>query len=132
MSGLLKSIFQFNGHDLTAITGEDGQPWFVGNEVAKILGYADAKQAVRMHFKYPKMLKGVESTPLTSSPRGITIIPESNLYRLITRSKLPSAEKFEDWITEVVLPTIRKTGVILPPHRLRTPNTRGKLGTSKW
>ena len=57
-----------------------------------------------------KILKGVESTGLTTSPRGVYIIPESDLYRLIIKSKLPGAEKFERWVMEEVLPTIRKTG----------------------
>jgi prophage antirepressor-like protein len=52
----------------------------------------------------------VESTALGLNPRGVCIIPESDLYRLIMRSKVPAAEKFQDWVTEEVLPLIRKTG----------------------
>ncbi|MFO8084828.1 MAG: BRO family protein [Desulfobacterales bacterium] len=76
--------------------------------MATALVYADPKQAVRMHCKYPKLLKGDESLPLTDSPRGINIIPESDVFRLIMRSNLPSAERFQDWVVEDVLPTLRK------------------------
>ena len=63
-----------------------------------------------MHCKYAKLFKSPDSGRLTNSPYGITIIPESDLYRLIIRSKLPAAEEFECWVTEEVLPAIRKTG----------------------
>lgn len=68
------------------------------------------KNAVATHCKYAKLFKGTESVPLTESPRGINIIPESDVYRLVMRSKLPSAERFQDWVCEDVLPSIRKTG----------------------
>lgn len=88
----------------------NGKPWFVANDVATALGYAVPKDAVAAHCKYAEILKGGESAPLTSSPRGIAVIPESDVYRLIMRSNLPSAEDFRDWVCEEVLPTIRKTG----------------------
>ena len=88
--------------------GED--PWFVAKDVAVCLGYSDPKRAVYDHCKKVELLKGVDSTPLTNSPRGISIIPESDLYRLIMRSHLPNAEAFQDWVVEEVLPQIRKTG----------------------
>ncbi len=88
----------------------DGEPWFVANDVAAALGYVDPKQAVRDHCKYAELLKGVESLPLTESPRGINIIPESDVYALIFRSNLPKAEEFRRWVCEEVLPSIRKTG----------------------
>lgn len=82
----------------------------MANDIAAVLGYADCRQAVSDHCKSAILLKGVESTPLTTSPRGITIIPERDVYRLIMRSKLPSAERFEEWVVGEVLPSIRKTG----------------------
>ena len=88
----------------------DGEPWFVANDVALALGYAVPKDAVAQHCKYVELFKGGESTPLTSSPRGIGIIPESDVYALIFRSNLPKAEEFRRWVCEEVLPSIRKTG----------------------
>ncbi len=102
-------IFKYENKEIRTIV-KDGEPWFVANDIAEILGYVDAKQAVRDHCKCAKLLKGVDSTPLTTSPRGITIIPERDVYRLVMRSKLDAAEKFEDWVTSEVLPSIRKTG----------------------
>lgn len=88
----------------------DGEPWFVARDVAEALGYAKPQNAVSAHCKYPKLFNGPESGRLTDSPRGITIIPERDVYRLISRSELPAAEKFEEWVYGEVLPSIRKTG----------------------
>ena len=85
-------------------------PHFVGKQVALTLGYTDTDQAIRKNCKSLILLKGVSATGLTESPRGINIIPEKDVYRLIMRSKLPNAEVFQDWVMDEVLPTIRKTG----------------------
>lgn len=88
----------------------DGEPWFVAKDVARNLGYTNTKKATIDHCKHAELLKGNESLPLTESPRGIAIIPESDVYRLVLRSKLPHAEAFQDWIVEDVIPQIRKEG----------------------
>ncbi|MDM5138434.1 BRO family protein [Aeromonas bestiarum] len=85
----------------------DGEPWFVAKDVANALGYKDTDQAIRKHCKRATK-GGVEST---GGSQETVLIPESDLYRLIMRSRLESAERFEDWITETVLPSIRKYGV---------------------
>jgi len=95
---------------LTGITDNDGNPWFVGKEVALALGYTNSKKAIIDHCKSPKLLKGHVALPLTSSPRGINIIPESDLFRLVMKSQLEGAVEFQDWVCEDVLPSIRKTG----------------------
>lgn len=79
-------------------------PWFVGRDVSQALGYRDAAKALRMHCK------GVDemSTPSAGGVQRTKIIPESDLYRLILRSKLPAAEAFQDWVTMEVLPTLRR------------------------
>lgn len=89
----------------------DGEPWFVAKDVAEVLGYSNTNKAVGDHCNHLKVLKGNDSLPLTSSPFGIGIIPESDVYRLIMRSKLPQAEAFEEWVTGTVLPAIRKDGM---------------------
>lgn len=88
----------------------NGEPWFVANDVANALGYSDPNDAVRKHCKYTELLKTGESPVLTNSPRGINVIPESDVYALIFRSALPAADAFRRWVCEEVLPSIRKTG----------------------
>ena len=88
----------------------EGNVWFVAKDVAECLGFTHPQSAIIDHCNHAKVLKGGETPLLTSSPRGINIIPESDVYRLVMRSKLPAAEQFQTWVCEEVLPTIRKTG----------------------
>lgn len=85
---------------------ESGAVLFCGSDVAKALGYTNPSKALSDHCK------GVTKcyTPTKSGTQEMSFIPESDLYRLIFSSKLPTAEKFTDWVTSEVLPTIRKTG----------------------
>lgn len=86
---------------------ENGVVLFCGNDVAKALGYKSPKDAVSTHCR------GAVKRRLTDSlgrEQDTAFIPESDLYRLVFSSKLPAAEKFTDWVTGEVLPTIRKTG----------------------
>lgn len=89
----------------------DGKPYFVGTDVAKALGYNNPRDAVSRHCK------GVvkHDTPTSSGVQLMSYINEGDLYRLIMKSKLPSAEKFEAWVMDEVLPTIRKTGSYQKP-----------------
>lgn len=84
----------------------EGKPYFVGNDVAKALGYIETAKAIRTHCK------GVSEMdiPTKGGLQKMKIIPEGDLYRLITHSKLPSAERFESWVFDEVLPSIRKNG----------------------
>lgn len=85
---------------------KDGKPFFVANDVARALGYAEPAKAIRTHCK------GVSETdiPTHGGIQTVKIIPEGDIYRLIIRSKLPSAERFETWIFDNVIPSIRKHG----------------------
>lgn len=90
----------------------DGKPYFVGADVAKALGYKDTVNALKQHCR------GVVKHHLTDSlgrNQEASFITEGDLYRLIMKSKLPSAEKFESWVMDEVLPTIRKTGFYQKP-----------------
>lgn len=89
----------------------DGKPYFVGADVAKALGYSNPRKAILDHCK------GVtkRDTPTSSGVQSMSYINEGDLYRLIMKSKLPSAEKFESWVMDEVLPTIRKTGSYQKP-----------------
>ena len=103
----------FNSEEFGEIrTAEiDGKPYFVGTDVAKALGYSNPRDAVSRHCK------GVvkRDTPTSSGIQSMSYINEGDLYRLIMKSKLPSAEKFESWVMDEVLPTIRKTGSYQKP-----------------
>ena len=82
------------------------EPWFVAKDIATALGYKRTADAVSQHCKRGRL----STVPSAGGPQNMVIIPESDLYRLIFRSKLPAAEKFEKWVVEEVLPKIRKTG----------------------
>lgn len=88
----------------------DGEPWFVGKDVAVILGYAKPENAIAAHVdsedKTTTLIQGTGSNYKSKT----TIINESGVYSLVLGSKLPSAKKFKRWITSEVLPSIRKTG----------------------
>lgn len=84
----------------------DGKPYFVANDVAKSLGYKRPADAVTAHCK-----GSVKHRYLTEGgEQEVKVIPEGDVYRLISRSKLPSAEKFERWVFDEVIPSIRKNG----------------------
>lgn len=91
----------------------DGETWFVAKDVAEALGYVNPSRSIQDHCNYVKLFKSNDSVGLDIPTRGILIIPESDVYALIFRSNLPSAEKFRRWICEEVLPSIRKHGAYL-------------------
>ena len=99
----------FNSEEFGNIrtTEINGQPYFVASDVAKALGYSNPRKAIADHCK------GVtkRDTPTSSGTQSISYINEGDMYRLIMKSKLPSAEKFESWVMDEVLPTIRKHGM---------------------
>ena len=95
----------------------DGEPWFVGKDVAEALGYSKARNAIANHIDS----EDKKDAPIQGALGGVqtmTIINESGLYSLILSSKLPSAKKFKRWVTSEVLPAIRKTGTYgMAPQR---------------
>lgn len=86
----------------------NGEPWFVGKDVALALGYANTRKAIANHVDEED--KGVTKWDTLGGTQEMTIINESGLYSLIFSSKLPSAKKFKHWVTSEVLPLIRQTG----------------------
>lgn len=84
----------------------DDKPYFCANDIAKALGYTNPRKAISDHCK------GVtkRDTLTKGGVQAVSFIPEGDIYRLIMKSKLPSAEKFESWVMDEVLPTLRKTG----------------------
>ena len=100
--------FQFEGHDVRAIA-IDGEPWFVGKDVAEALGYSNTRKAIRNHLDDDEKMEERIVTPSRGKQK-MTLINESGLYSLILSSKLDSAKKFKKWVTNEVLPSIRKNG----------------------
>ncbi len=97
------------------IIEEDGKVLFCGKDVAKALGYENPRDAIRRHCRGVVKRDGVSKTTnqhgvTTEQVTQMSFIPEGDLYRLITHSKLPAAERFEKWVFDEMLPTIRKTG----------------------
>lgn len=88
------------------VEGHDGEPWFVAKDVATVLGYKEVHRAIAQHCKGVS----VSHTPSAGGMQAMKIIPERDVYRLVMRSKLPTAEQFEDWVVGEVLPSIRKHG----------------------
>lgn len=86
----------------------DGEPWFVGRDVAEALGYKNTADAIGKHVDSDDKL--TSQIAIAGQRRDVVIIDESGLYSLIFSSKLPSAKKFKRWVTSEVLPVIRKTG----------------------
>ena len=87
---------------------KNGEPWFVGKDVATALGYSNPQKAVRDHV--PDKFKGVNEMDTPGGKQNVVVVNEAGMYKLVMRSKLESAEKFSDWVCEEVIPSIRKTG----------------------
>lgn len=96
----------------------DGEPWFVGKDVAEALGYRNSKDAIGAHVSAEDkriILKSENATLEAKIPnRGLIVVNESGMYALIFGSKLESAKRFKRWVTSEVLPTIRRTGQFPP------------------
>jgi len=87
----------------------DGKPYFPATQSAKILGYSNPQEAIRTHCKGVREML----TPSNGGNQRVKYITEGDLYRLIARSKLPNAERFERWVFDEVLPSIRKLGAYM-------------------
>ena len=108
------SIFNYGQNEVRTVQ-VDGEPWFVAKDVASILGYSNPQKAVRDHCKRAQPVGVNDSFTLDHQT---VIIPEPDIYRLVLRSKLPEAERFEEWVVGEVIPTIRKTnGVYLSQQK---------------
>lgn len=101
-------IFKHEGFGEIRTLEINGEPWFVGKDVASILGYSNSRDALRKHVDEED--KGVANCDTPGGIQETTIINESGLYSLILSSKLPQAKAFKRWVTSEVLPAIRKQG----------------------
>lgn len=104
----MNNVIPFNNDEFSIrVVLIDGEQWFVGKDAAEALGYSDTVNAIKQHCKgvakrYP--------LPTAGGMQELRIINEPDLYRLIVGSTLPAAERFQQWVFEEVLPSIRKTG----------------------
>lgn len=141
-------IFKFNGADVRTVL-IDGEPYFVGKDVAEVLGYAKPRNAIRNHVddedkkvelvnlsQTPQNRANVNNSQVSQNATGyqnIDLITESGVYSLIFASKLPTAKKFKHWVTSEVLPAIRKHGGYLTDKKIEealyNPDTLIKLAT---
>ena len=100
-------LFNFESHEVRSLL-LNNEPWFVGKDVADVLGYQNGSRDINRHVDEEDRQNYQNGT--FDSSRGMTIINESGLYSLVLSSKLPSAKKFKRWVTSEVLPALRKTG----------------------
>lgn len=96
---------------------KDGEPWFVGKDVAAALGYSNTRDALDRHVDIDDKNTVVNPDGNRGNPN-MTIINESGLYSLVLSSKLPTAKKFKRWVTSEVIPSVRKTGGYSLPRDL--------------
>ena len=111
----------FNGSDIRMVTDDRKEVWFVADDVCKVLGYKNTKAAIATHCDKvtdskdlvegeTELCKKITVKDANGHGQAMIAINEPDLYRLIMRSRMPDARKFEKWVVEDVLPTIRKTG----------------------
>lgn len=111
MTEVKLEMFTFKGFELRAVNLE-GQPYFVGKDVASLLGYKNTRDAIYKHVDEED--KDVAKCDTLGGKQTLGVINESGLYSLILKSKLPEAKEFKRWVTAEVLPQIRMTGGYVP------------------
>ena len=104
--------------EVRTMINEKGEPFFVGSDIAKALGYKNSRKALLDHVDVED--KGVTKRDTLGGIQQLVIINESGLYSLVLSSKLPQAKDFKRWVTSEVLPQIRQTGGYLPTRNQRT------------
>ncbi len=107
------TLFNFNGFTVRAVTRPNGEPGFVGKDVADRLGYADTVNAIKQHCRGVAIHHPIQDA--LGRAQQARILTEPDVMRLIVSSKLPEAEAFERWVFEEVLPSIRRTGAYAAP-----------------
>ncbi|MHD0355946.1 BRO family protein [Enterococcus faecium] len=119
-------IFNFEQNEVRTVLVND-EPYFVGKDVASVLGYSNTKDALSRHVDLEDKMGSRITT--SGQSREMTIINESGLYSLILKSKLPNAKKFKRWVTSEVLPQIRKHGMYATDELLNNPDLLIEVAT---
>jgi anti-repressor protein len=111
----VNEIIAFTNGDFGSIrvVTQNGEPWFIGKDVAEILGYSNSRKALADHVDDDD--KGVTKCDTLGGTQELTVINESGLYSLVLRSQMPEARQFKRWITHDVIPAIRKHGIYATP-----------------
>ena len=109
-------IFNNSKFGSIRVIEKDGKVWFVGIDVAEVLGYRNPRKTISTKIKGEH--KGVTTADTPGGKQQVTIIDEPALYKLAFSSKLDSAEEFTDWVVSDVLPSIRKTGAYMTPDTI--------------
>lgn len=114
MNNLVQNLKVFENEEFGPVraTTINNEPWFIGKDVAEVLGYKNTRDALKVHIDVDDKAGVVIHDGRQN--REMTVINESGLYSLILSSKLPNAKKFKRWVTSEVLPSIRKTGGYIP------------------
>ncbi|MGG2943021.1 BRO family protein [Bacillus safensis] len=112
----LQQIFNYQDQEVRTVI-QDGQPFFIGKDVADILGYSNPRKALIDHVDTEDK-DGVTIRDAIGRQQTMTAINESGLYSLILSSKMPDAKKFKRWVTSEILPAIRQTGQYGGPKAL--------------
>lgn len=111
--------FDFDGSGIRTLT-IDEEPYFVGKDVAQVLGYSNPRDAIAKHVDAED--KGVAKCDTLGGQQNQTVINESGLYSLILGSKLPEAKRFKRWVTSEVLPSLRRNGMYAMDELLDNPD----------
>lgn len=107
-------LFNFEGNEVRTLKIDD-EPYFVGKDVTKILGYKNSSKALSDHVDEEDKLNNETLSSL--GQRGGWLVNESGLYSLILSSKMPNAKRFKHWVTSEVLPAIRKHGAYMTDQK---------------
>ncbi len=119
-------LFNFNEHEVRVIQDENGEPWFVATDIAKVLGYSSAKDMTR---NLDDDEKGRHNLPTLGGNQELSIINESGLYSAILSSRRKEAKPFKKWVTHDVLPSIRKHGMYAKDELLDNPDVLIEVAT---
>ncbi|WP_066025426.1 phage antirepressor KilAC domain-containing protein [Enterococcus mundtii] len=118
-------IFDFEQNEVRTIL-LDNKPYFVGKDVANVLGYSNTPKAIRDHVDEEDK---TQNESFTVNGTALLLINESGLYSLILKSKLPNAKRFKRWVTSEVLPSIRKHGIYATDELLDNPDLLIEVAT---
>jgi anti-repressor protein len=110
------AVFKSSEFGRIRVIEQDGDPWFIGKDVAEILGYSNTRDALSKHVDEDDKNTVVIRDGI-GNPNKV-IINESGLYSLILSSKLPTAKRFKHWVTSEVLPAVRKHGAYMTPQKI--------------
>ncbi|MGP4843342.1 BRO family protein [Marinobacter sp. 1Y8] len=120
-NSLTSKAFEFCGSPLRVVCASSGDPWFLASDVCAHLEYANARQALTSHVEPED--RGVRPMDTPGGVQNLNVVNESGLYSLIFGSRKPGAKRFKRWVTQQVLPEIRKTGSFQPASQFQVPST---------